>query len=59
VTVAQPDQMALQIGDRLRREALRTYRECVESGRWPGYSDDVELVGLPAWVERQYNEEIW
>lgn len=57
VTVAEPDAMALRIGRDLNRQALDLYAECVATGRWPGYSDDVELIGLPAWVERRYLQE--
>lgn len=58
VTVFELDWMAMAVGARLVREALLTYAECVQSGRWPGYSDDVEPVGLPPWVEAQYREEL-
>lgn len=58
VTVAEPDAMALRIGRHLNRQAIDLYRRCVDTGRWPGYADDVALVGLPAWVERTYLQEI-
>jgi hypothetical protein len=51
VTVAQPDTAALRVGYDLGRRAIDTYRECVALDRWPGYSDDVELIGLPAWAQ--------
>lgn len=34
------------------RAALRKFADCLASGKWPGYSDDVETVGLPKWAER-------
>lgn len=58
VTVFQLDRAAMLIGQRLMREALLTYAECVQSGRWPGYSDEVVLIGLPPWVENQYREDL-
>lgn len=58
VTVAQPDPAALRIGAHLNREALHLYRECVQSGRWPGYTDDVALISLPGWVENRYAQEL-
>ncbi|WP_416902728.1 PD-(D/E)XK nuclease-like domain-containing protein [Micromonospora echinospora] len=58
VTVAQPDHSAMRIGAHLNREARHLYRECVQSGRWPGYTDDVALISLPGWVERQYEMEL-
>lgn len=56
VTVAQPDREAIRIAAHLNRLARITYRECVESGRWPGWTDDVALVSLPGWVEARYKE---
>lgn len=72
VEVIEPDAMALRIGAYLNRQAVDTYASCVASGRWPGYSatanylrtgrwpahDDVELVGLPGWVENRYLQEM-
>lgn len=58
VTVAQPDPMARRIGAHLNRDARHLYRECTASGRWPGYADDVAMISLPGWVERQYEMEL-
>lgn len=33
--------------------ALKRYSECVESGRWPGYSDCLERLKLPAWAYKR------
>jgi hypothetical protein len=60
VNVVEPDAVALRIGAQRNREALEIYAECVAADRWPGYSDEVELVSLPAWAERLYtNGDIW
>lgn len=60
VTVAQVDALALQVGRYLNRQALDLYAECSRTGHWPGYSDDVELIPLPRWVEAQYrDEDLW
>lgn len=50
VTVAEPDAEALAWGAERNRRALDLYARCVETGEWPGYSDDVELVSLPRWA---------
>lgn len=66
VAVYQPDPFAMQAGRRLNRKAIAVYRDCVESGHWPGYavttasgvltSDrDVLPLGLPGWAEYQHN----
>jgi hypothetical protein len=58
VTVVQPNAVALRLGRDLNRQAIELYAQCTATGRWPGYSDDVELVGLPSWVEARYLQEI-
>lgn len=58
VTIAQPDAEALMWGERLNRKAIDIYRTCIETGRWPGYADDVISVGLPTWTVRN-REYAW
>lgn len=58
VTVAQPDAVAMRIGRSLNRHAIDLYAECTAADRWPGFSDDVELIGLPPWAEARHLEEI-
>jgi hypothetical protein len=58
VTVTTPDAVALRVGQARNREALDIYRACVAAGRWPGYSDDVEVVSLPPWIEKSYALEL-
>jgi hypothetical protein len=57
VTVVQLDPVAERIGRERNRQALDIFRNCQETGRWPGYSDDIELISLPAWAERRHDEE--
>lgn len=58
ITVAQVDAAALRIGQHLNRRAIDLYAECVANDRWPGYTDDVEVVSLPPYIERQYEDVI-
>lgn len=53
VNVVQPTPRATQLGRDLNRMAVQIYRQCTETGHWPGYSDDVELVPLPQWAENR------
>ena len=53
-TVVVADEVALKIGRIRNKEACDIYAECKKSGRWPGYSDDVETVALPVWFEREF-----
>jgi hypothetical protein len=56
VAVYDLDDEALRIGRERNRLALQRYRDCVESGLWPGYSADIETIALPRWAERQHEE---
>jgi hypothetical protein len=57
VTVVQLDETALRIGADLNRRAIDLYAECVATGQWPGYSSDIELIGLPSWAEYRHLQE--
>jgi hypothetical protein len=55
VTVAQLDEDALAVGRARNRQAIERYRDCAESGIWPGYDPDpdhIETISLPAWAAR-------
>lgn len=56
VTVAEPDAAALRIGRYLNRQAIDLYADCLAADAWPGFSDDVELVSLPYYMENRYLE---
>lgn len=36
-------------GEMLRARGARILRKCMDAGRFPGYSDDIETVNLPPW----------
>jgi hypothetical protein len=57
VTVTQLPAMDQTIGAGLCHQARDLYRQCMETGRWPGYSDDIEIISLPPYVQRQYMED--
>jgi hypothetical protein len=57
VTVVELDAVALRIGRARNRRALEIYRECVDTDRWPGHSDAIEMVALPTWAEIRDTEE--
>lgn len=43
----------LEIGRRENRELLRRYAECLGSGKWPGYPQELRPLSLPAWRARR------
>jgi hypothetical protein len=51
--VCQPyilDAAAETRGFDLRMKALRRQRECLDAGHWPGYSEQLSTLTLPAWA---------
>jgi hypothetical protein len=52
VTVVQLDEDARRAGRARNRLAIERYRDCTESGIWPGHSDEIEFITLPAWATR-------
>lgn len=50
VSVIELDYEAIVEGDRLNREAIDLYAECVKTGTWPAYDDQIVLLNLPAWA---------
>lgn len=57
VSVVQLDDEALHIGALKAAQARETYRQCVETGQWPGYPTNVHLVGLPAWAVYEMDDD--
>lgn len=55
VSVVELDVEAVNIGRMLNDRAKRIYRECTESGNWPGYPSG-ELISLPMWAIYQAEE---
>jgi len=55
VSVVELDIEAVNIGRQLNDRAKRIYRECVESGTWPGYTN-ADLISLPMWAIYQAEE---
>ena len=52
ITVAELDEPAIQAGRERNTEACEIWRDCTETGIWPGYSDGIELISLPPWAPR-------
>ena len=52
VTVVELHADALNVGRRQADQALQLYRECTETGVWPGYvgDDEIPLITLPGWA---------
>jgi hypothetical protein len=56
VACYQLNDLVLSAGRMIYQRDLQTYRNCVESGRWPGYHQGVREIGLPDFAMRQLEE---
>jgi hypothetical protein len=54
ITVVQLDDVSMDIGARLNRQAIDLYADCLAANRWPSYdgADDVVSVALPPYALR-------
>ena len=48
------DEMYLNLGRREYQDAALLYNKCMESGEWPGYETQFQMINLPTWaLERE------
>lgn len=47
---------SMELGYRIFRRWLGQYKECLDSGNWPAYSQGLEVIDVPEWEFR--NEEM-
>lgn len=45
----------IEIGRDLNRRAIRLFADCLSSGKFPGYSDDVTQCGLTGWAKKSHS----
>lgn len=53
VAVYNVDPAAIELGRREYQRDLVIYRECLLSGKWPGYPERVQCVSLPIWRQKE------
>lgn len=53
------DEQALHQGRMEYRRLLSLYAECKAKDEWPGYSDSLEEIGLPAWAVKETQDPAW
>jgi hypothetical protein len=57
VSVTQlPDEL-IDIGDRLNRQAIDLYADCLERDSWPGYDENITVLETPGWYRRQQEQD--
>lgn len=56
--IYEPDDFCLDAGRFEYRRALDVYAECAESGIWPPYPSEKELIGLPPYAAYRLEDEM-
>jgi hypothetical protein len=56
VAVHELDPLIVEAGRKTYQRDLALYRECMESGYWPGYPTAVGLVSVPPWARKALEE---
>lgn len=54
LSVIELDEEAMQMAGRKLKRARELWRQCLESGRWPGYPRGVHRLSLPAWFHERW-----
>lgn len=54
VSLLELDEEFIQIGRERMARARAIYRECRETGIWPGYPNEVQTVAAPAWCVSEH-----
>lgn len=57
VAVYEADPDCITLGRDDYRKHLRTYAECMATGRWPGYGDGMDYASVPPWAFRAVEGE--
>lgn len=58
VTVHEFDALSLIVGRKRVDRACEVFAECTATDTWPGYSDEIELVGPPNYLLNEYDLDL-
>lgn len=47
----------IDAGRRLYQRDLQIYRDCMESGEWPGYQPAIQSISIPAWAMKRLEQQ--
>lgn len=53
VNVIELDPYDVELGAKRNRRALDLYRQCRDTGTWPGYGEGINQAQLPRWAETE------
>ena len=50
LAVYEAGDLTIEAGENAYKSALLTYKQCVDSGLWPAYQTEIELLDIPEWA---------
>lgn len=53
VALYELDEESIEAGRAKYQKALNTYKDCIATGEWQGYSSNIETIRLPAWALKE------
>ena len=53
VALYELDPASIEVGRSKYQHALHLYKHCLATGEWPGYSENIQTLSLPAWAMRE------
>ena len=57
IAVYEPDTVLDELGREEYRRHLLTWKQCMRSGVWPGYPDEIQTLEASPWLERRLTRE--
>jgi hypothetical protein len=57
IAAYQLDELSRELGFAHFNDNLVTYKECMESGIWPGYKQEIQTLHLPPWAYKDGADE--
>jgi hypothetical protein len=54
VVIYQPPEEALEIGRAQMKHCIESYKTCLATGKWPGYTKGIIQLETPVWEKRKW-----
>lgn len=56
--VYQIDELSIEFGRLAYRSALNTYADCLAADKWPGYTEEVQEIGISNWLVSKIEDSL-
>lgn len=53
VALYELDEQSIETGRTKYKRAIEIYKSCTKNNQWPGYSEAIEMISLPAWAMKE------